>query len=328
MKGLYLRRRRAAQQKPSRFLREFLAPGLFYSFILADGREVWRRTVILTVLIPFMAASLLGWLTQLNDQMLLLINSLAGRSWFFDSIVAFFLNNDLAKAGVIGGCFLAAWYGGKTLESTNERRRILITTLIAASCVIMTTKIMSKTIFLPRPEIQTQKIFKLDGDQLVEMKRMPVRTMLDEDSQKDHRALLSGDVDSNDLGSFPSDHAGFFMAIALGIFLASRRLGLLAMGWAIFVIMAAKMISGEHTPLDIIAGASVAIIEVTIVQYVLRRGFRGWLDKLTGLTLRYSALSSAVVFIIAFEVSSTMTHVRAGLALLAAVRRHVMIGMG
>src|SRR5580765_4485843 len=247
-------------------------------------------------------ASLSGWFTQMNDQLLLGINSVAGRSWLFDSIVAFFLDNDLAKAGVIGGCFLAAWYGGKSIESTSARRKILITTLVAAVFVITTTKVLSKTIFLPRPEIQTQKIYRLEGDQLVQMKRMPVRTMLDDESQKDHRALLSGDIDSNDLGSFPSDHAGFFIAISLGIFLASRRLGWLALGWSILVILGGKMISGQHTPLDVAAGATVAIVELAFIQFVVRKGFRGWLDKLTGLTLRYSALSSAIVFLIAFEV--------------------------
>jgi membrane-associated phospholipid phosphatase len=275
-----------------------------------------------------MATMLGGWFTQLNDQMLLAINSIAGRSWLFDSIVAFFIDNDLAKAGVIGGCFLAAWYGGKSLDSTNARRRILITTLVAAVFVITTTKILSKTIFLPRPEIQTQKIYRLEGDQLVEMKRMPVRTMLDEESQKEHRALLSGDIDSNDLGSFPSDHAGFFIAISLGILLASRRFGLLALGWTIFVILAGKLVSGQHTPLDVAAGATVAIAELAIIQYVLRKGFRGSLDKLTGLTLRYSALSSAIVFLIAFEMSSTMIHIRAFLGFLAVMRRHVLLGMG
>ena len=281
-----------------------------------------------TVLISLMATMLGGWFTQLNDQTLLAINSIAGRSWLFDSIVAFFIDNDLAKAGVIGGCFLAAWYGGKSLDSTNARRRILITTLVAALFVITTTKILSKTIFLPRPEIQTQKIYRLEGDQLVEMKRMPVRTMLDEESQKEHRALLSGDIDSNDLGSFPSDHAGFFIAISLGILLASRRFGLLALGWTIFVILAGKLISGQHTPLDVAAGATVAIAELAIIQYVLRKGFRGSLDKLTGLTLRYSALSSAIVFLIAFEMSSTMIHIRAFLGFLAVMRRHVLLGMG
>src|SRR5947207_3940722 len=162
------------------------------------------------MLFPLILVTLAGRLTELNDQLLLLINGLAGRSWLFDSIVAFFLDNDLAKAGVIGGCFLAAWYGGKTLESTNARRRILITTLVAAVCVITTTKVLSKTIFLPRPEIQTQKIYRLEDDQLVEMKRMPVRIMLDETSQKDHRALLSGEIETNDFGTFPRYQEGFF----------------------------------------------------------------------------------------------------------------------
>ena len=280
------------------------------------------------ILFSLVAASLASRLSQLNDQLLLLINSVAGRSWLFDSIVAFFLDNDLAKAGVIGGCFLAAWYGGKSVDSTNARRKILITTLIAAVFVITTTKVLSKTIFLPRPEIQSQKIYRLEGDQLVEMKRMPVRVMLDENSQKDYRALLSGEIETNDLGSFPSDHAGFFIAISLGIWLASRRLGLLALGWSVFVILAGKMISGQHTPLDVAAGATVAIAELAVVQYVVRKRLDGWLDKLSGLTLRYSALSSAIVFLIAFEVSSTMIHIRAFLGLLAAMRRHVLLGMG
>src|SRR5205809_8012874 len=110
--------------------------------------------VIGTALI-FLMASFTGWFTQLNDQLLLGINSIAGRSWLFDSIVAFFIDNDLAKAGVIGGCFLAAWYGGKSIDSINTLRKILNTTLIAPRCVITTTKVLSKTIFLPRPEIQS-----------------------------------------------------------------------------------------------------------------------------------------------------------------------------
>ena len=266
-------------------------------------------------------------LTDLNNQLSLFINSVAGRSWLFDNVVAFFLDNDLAKAGVIGCCFLAAWYGGKTTEGTNARRKILITTLLASVFVIGTTKLLSHTIFLPRPDIQTQKIFRLEGDQLVEMKRMPTRIPLDEASQKDYRALLSGDVQTNDLGSFPSDHAGFFITIALGIWLASRRLGLVALGWTVFVILAAKMISGQHTPIDIAAGGAVALIELSIIQYAAQQRFGRLLDKLPPLTLRYSALSSAIIFAVMFEVSSTLTHVRAFFGLLAAVRRHVLFGI-
>ena len=267
-------------------------------------------------------------LGEVNDQLLLWINGLAGRSWLFDNALAFVLDNDLAKAGVIGACFLAAWYSGKNTNGTRNKRKILVTTLIAAVFVITTTKVLSHTIFLPRPEIQSQKIYRLEGDQLVEMKRIPVRIPLDQTSQKDYQALLSGDVETNDLGSFPSDHAGFFVAISLGIWLASRRLGLLALGWTFFVILAGKMIGAHHTPLDIAAGAAVAVVELSIIQYVVRKHLSGWLDKLTGLTLRYSALSSALIFLVVFEVSSTMIHIRAFLGLLADMKRHLLLGMG
>ena len=276
-------------------------------------------------LLIFLSAG--SWAMKLNDQLLIAINSVAGRSWLFDNIVAFFVDNDLAKAGVIGCCFLAAWYGGKG-EATTRRRKILLTTIAAAIFVIGTTKVLSHTIFLPRPEIQSQKIYQLQGDQLVEMKRMPVRIPLDETSQKDYRALISGDVETNDLGSFPSDHAGFFIVISLGIWFASRRLGWLALGWTVFVILAAKMITGQHTPLDIAAGAIVALAVLAAFRYVAARR---WIDRLlertSQMTLRHSALSSAFIFAVAFEMSSTLIHVRAFFGLLGAVRRHVL-GLG
>jgi membrane-associated phospholipid phosphatase len=265
-----------------------------------------------------------SWLSSLNDQLLIGINSVAGRSWLFDSIIAFFLDNDLAKAGVIGACFLAAWYGGKD-AATTQRRKILLTTIVAAVCVIGTTKILSKTIFLPRPEIQSQKIYQLEGDQLVEMKRMPVRIPLDEESQKNYRALTSGDVETNDLGSFPSDHAGFFLVISFGILLASRRLGLLAIGWTVFVILAAKMISAQHTPLDILAGALVAIVELAVLRYLVAdRWVDKQLERLSQLTLRHSAVSTAFIFAVAFEMSSTLVHVRELFGLLSAMRHHIL----
>lgn len=266
--------------------------------------------------------SLGGWFMSLNDQLLLIINSVAGRSWFLDSLVAFFLDNDLAKAGVIGCCFLAAWYSGKG-ETVTARRKILITTLVAAVFVIGATKLISKTILIPRPQVQSRKIYRLEGEELVQMKRMPVRIPLDESSQKDHQALVSGEVETNDLGSFPSDHAGFFLVISLGIWLASRRLGWLALGWTVFVILAGKMISAQHTPLDILGGALVAVSVLAVFRFAAaRKWIDGLLDKISQLTIRHGALSSALIFAVVFEMSSTLIHVRGFIGLLAAVKRH------
>ena len=268
-----------------------------------------------------------NWLMSLNDQLSLAINGVAGRSWLFDSVVAMFLDNDLAKAGVIGCCFLAAWYTG-TGVAANNRRKILLTTIVAAVCVIAITKTLSKTVFLPRPAIQSQRLYKLEGDQLTEMKRMPVRTPLDDESQKEHQALVSGNLETNDLGSFPSDHAGFFLVISFGIWLASRRLGWLALGWTVLVILAGKMISAQHTPLDIVAGALVALVVLAIFRFIAaRRLIDGLLAWISQLTIRHGALSSAFIFAIVFEMSSTLIHVRQIVGLLGAVRRHVL-GLG
>ena len=265
-----------------------------------------------------------SWLMSLNDQLLLAINSVAGRSWLFDNVVALFLDNDLAKAGVIGCCFLAAWYSGKGVAA-NNRRKILLTTIVAAVCVIAITKTLSKTVFLPRPAIQSQRLYKLDGDQLIEMKRMPVRTPLDEESQKQHQALVSGNLETNDLGSFPSDHAGFFLVISFGIWLASRRLGWVALGWTGFVILAGKMISAQHTPLDIAAGAFVALAVLAIFRFIAaRRLVDRLLAWISQLSIRHAALSSALIFAVVFEMSSTLIHVRQFVGLLGAVRRHVL----
>lgn len=279
-----------------------------------------------SIALSALLAELTGQLTNLNDQILLRVNGMAGRSWFFDSLVGLSQENDLVKAGIIGCCFFAAWYSGKTTDETRARRKILLTTLIAAVCVLSTTKALSHAIFLPRPAIESQKIYHLSGDSLVEMKRSSVRVPLDETSQKDHRELLSGDVQTNDLGSFPSDHAGFFLAISLGIWLVSRRIGLIAVGWTILVILAGKIIQGAHAPIDIVAGGAVAITELSLLRFAAQSRLGQILDRITLWSLKYGALSSALLFAVVFEISSTLIHVRQFLGLLAAVRRHIMTG--
>src|SRR5947207_13762924 len=99
-----------------------------------------------------MLTSLAGRLADLNEQLTLLVNSVAGRSWLFDNVVAFFLDNDLVKAGVIGACFLAAWYGGKG-EATTRRRKTLLTTIAAAVGVLGKAKLQSEQLSLLHWEI-------------------------------------------------------------------------------------------------------------------------------------------------------------------------------
>nr|MBA3786818.1 hypothetical protein [Acidobacteriota bacterium] len=174
---------------------------------------------LLTILLLIPVANRL---TGIDAYLYEMINGLAGRSWIFDNLMVLPVENNLVKAAVIGACFLMVWVGGKDEADTARRRKILLITLLASVFVIGTTKTLSKTVFLPRPFIQSQKTFHLEGDQLVESPRLEWHVPLDKESQKNFKELQNGEIIQNDLGTFPSDHSGFYMTLAVGILLACR----------------------------------------------------------------------------------------------------------
>lgn len=59
--------------------------------------------------------------------------------------------------------------------------------------------------------------------------------------------------------SMPSDHAACFAAIAFSLFLASRRIGLLAFAYTAIVIDLPRVYLGLHYPSDILAGSLVGV---------------------------------------------------------------------
>ncbi len=273
-----------------------------------------------------MLAGLAEMLTGLSDWLFALCNSIAGRSQWLDTLIALPMTNQLVKAGVIGACFFAAWFGGSDEATILRKRRILCVTLLACLCVIATTKTLSKTVFLPRPFIQSQKAFHLASEQLVESHRLAYRVPLDEQSQTDFQKLRDGDILPNDLGSFPSDHAGFYVTLAAGIWLAARRIGLLALAWTFLAILGSRVITGQHSPLDIVAGAGIGVVILLLCQVVIGKGFRRLLEPLVHWTLRHPALSSALLFIALFEAANTLQNLRELLKTGAKMGKHLIGG--
>jgi membrane-associated phospholipid phosphatase len=247
---------------------------------------------------------------SVNIQIYNALNGLAGRSWYFDVLIGSALSSNLVKAGVIGACFMYAWLSGKDAVQISVRRKILLITLVSSVFVLATTKTLSKTVFLPRPFILAEKTFHLEGDQLVETPRLAYFVAEDEETEKTFYDLQRGQIEQNDMGSFPSDHAGFFFTIALGIFLAYRRVGALAIVWTIFVPLAAKVILGQHFPLDIVVGAAAGTVILLTFQFLFRKLGDRLLSPITEWTLAHSALSAALMFVVLFEVSNTLEGVR------------------
>jgi len=262
---------------------------------------------------PSMLAILLAqvsWLLAVNDYLYRALNDIAGRSWFLDQFLGLGLTSPLVKASVISACFMFAWMSGSDRAVTASRRKILLITLVSAVFALAGTKMVSKTVFLPRPYVLSERTFHLEGDALVESQRTAFNVPNDPDIEKSVKELRAGDIHENDMISFPSDHAGFFICIATGIFLAFRTAGLIALLWTIFVPLAGKLIFGQHSPIDIVAGAAIGVGVLLSLQLLLGRWGGKILDPIVRWTMNNSAMSAALVFIVLFEVTNTLDDVR------------------
>jgi undecaprenyl-diphosphatase len=140
-----------------------------------------------------------------------------------------------------------------------------------------------------------------------------------------YEALTRGDVASNDLGSFPSDHAGFYFTLSLGIFFASRRAGAVALGWSLLVIFATRIVTGMHSPLDTVAGMLIGTAVLLPILYLARRSGRRLLDPLARWTMRHGALASALLFLALFEASNTLVNLQELLETGVAAVEHYLV---
>ncbi|HLL29992.1 MAG TPA: phosphatase PAP2 family protein [Allosphingosinicella sp.] len=249
-------------------------------------------------------------IVRLSDWLYLLLNGLAGRSWLLDTIVSLPLDNNLVKAGPIGACFVYAWWSGDDQAETRRRRATLLVTMASLLFVMATTKTLGDHIFQPRPFVHAHQAWHLEEGRLVETPKLAYREPLNGQVRARTASLKRGEIDQNDLVSFPSDHAGFFFALALGIFFACRRSGAVALAWTGAAILLPRIITGMHSPLDIVAGAAIGAAVLLAFQ-VAARGTRRWaLEPLAGWTLRHEALAAALLFFVAYESTNVLTNVR------------------
>jgi membrane-associated phospholipid phosphatase len=247
---------------------------------------------------------------RLSDWIYLALNGLSGRSWLLDTLIALPLDNNLIKAGPIGACFVYAWWSGRDEADTRRRRAALLVTIASLLFVMASTKTLADHFFQPRPFVHAQQAWHLEDGKLVETGRLAYRQPLSGEVRKRTDRLARGEIDDNDLGSFPSDHAGFFFALSLGIFLASRRAGAIALAWTVAAILVPRIVTGMHSPLDILVGAGIGAAWLLALQLVARRMQRWALEPVAGWTLRHEALAAALLFFVAFESTNVLTNVR------------------
>ena len=234
------------------------------------------------------------------------LNGVTGLSWALDSLIALALDNPLIKAGPICAAFVYAWGAAGDEADIARRRTILLVTLASLFLIAPASKLLSEQTLSPRPFLLSKQVYALEGGSLTPQPRVDYKAPQTGDVAARVRNLERGEVSPNDVVSFPSDHAAFYAALSLGILIAARRLGFMALGWTLFVTLASRVAAGMHWPIDIAAGAAVGAMMLLLLLLVIRGLCTAALDRVVAWTRGHEALSGAFLFLILLEAANTM----------------------
>lgn len=210
------------------------------------------------------------------------LNHGARHSWLFDRLVNFWSHEHLLKGGVLVAVLWWAWFRPGA-DQAGDRRRIVAT--VAGTMVALGLGKLCQLAcgFRPRPLHVPELGF------VVPYGVSP--------------AVLDG------WSSFPSDHAVLFGAMSAGLFLISRRAGLLVLAYSVIMVLLPRAYLLLHYPTDLIAGLLIGALTVAAAhRFLLKRhlvdGIVTWAD-------RRPALAYPVMFLVSFQIAVLFDNVRA-----------------
>lgn len=196
-----------------------------------------RELIICLICLPLLAYLFLGWsqsplIIALDQGFFDYFNGITRQSWALDMLLTRMFETHTAKIVPLMACVVwLLFQRRRDGRSTAFFGQMLLGSVLAMTLARLIQNFSSHR---PRPFNTPDLVYEL-----------PFGV---------HTTTLT------DWSSFPSDTSSLTFAIATGIFLASRRLGLAALVWAAVVVAFPRAYAGLHYPSDLIGGALIGLV--------------------------------------------------------------------
>lgn len=175
-----------------------------------------------------------------DADILIFLNQFAFKSRIFDYAVFTIAGLYFFKGVVLVALMWWVWFIPKE-ERAEHKREIIVATIISGFSALVAGRLLA--LYLP----------------------FRVRPIYNPDLHLNFPVISTSNF-LRSWSAFPSDHAMLWSAVAFGIFLASRRIGVFALAYTAVFICFPRIYMGLHHPSDVLAGAALGIMMVYLAN--------------------------------------------------------------